>query len=630
MKGMPIAIAALSCVVAAADSPAQSIHALKDLSLEQLLDVQVTSVSKRTEPLSDAPASIFVITAEEIRRSGATTLPETLRLAPSLQVARIDSVQYAISARGFNNAVGNKLLVLIDGRTIYTPLFSGVFWDQQDVMLEDIERIEVITGPGATLWGANAVNGVINVITRSAAQTTDQLLVGTVGDSERSGAVRLGTNVGNGAVRFYGKYSEFDRTQRADGSNVPDRWERAQIGFRADWESGNDAFTLQGDAYDGSSEHRGTVIGIEFPEISTSGANLLGRWRRTLRGGSELQVQAYFDHTKREDRLFFEPRADIADIEFQHSIPGAKHDILWGGGYRHGRDKVDPGLASRFVPRKRNLDWANLFAQDDIELRDNLHATLGLKLERNDYTGTEYLPSVRLAWKAAPEHLLWGSVSRAVRAPARYDRDVRFPGEPPFLVIGGPNFKSEVANVVELGARGRAASAVSYSITGFLHKWDRLRSGSAIPVEIENDIEGEVYGIEASLDFQPTSWWLLSAGVTILEEDLQLDSGSTDAVGVNNPTLRNDPDYHWLLRSSFNLLRDVELDLRLFRVSSLPQPVVPAYTELDIRLAWQVTPHVELALVGRNLLHDDHPEYGDPMPRSEIERNLYGQVRWRF
>ncbi|HEY8538553.1 MAG TPA: TonB-dependent receptor [Steroidobacteraceae bacterium] len=630
MKGKEFVLAAMSSVMAAAQSHAQTIDTLKKLSLEELLDIEVTSVSKRSEPLSEAPASIVVITGDEIRRSGATTLPEALRLAPTLQAARIDSVQYAISARGFNNAVGNKLLVLIDGRTIYTPLFSGVFWDQQDLVLEDIDRIEVITGPGATLWGANAVNGVINVITRPATETRDELMVARVGSSELGAALRLGAGVGSGAVRFYGKYAGFDRTERADGSKVPDQWRRAQFGFRADWNSDAGSFTLQGDVYQGKSEHRGTLAGIEFPEVTVQGANLLGRWQRTLQGGSELKVQAYLDRTERDDFLFYTPSADIADIEFQHSLPGATHNILWGGGYRYGSDDIRQGLATRFVPPARTLHWANLFVQDEIDVLDNLRATVGLKVEHNDYTGFEYLPSLRVAWNLDEESLLWGSLSRAVRAPARYDRDVRFPGDPPFLVVGGPNFQSEVAKVAELGYRARLGQTLSYSITGFIHFWDKLRSGTAIPVEIENKIEGEVYGVEATFDYQPLQWWILSAGVTYLEEDLKLKPGSTDQVGVDNPTLRNDPDYQWTLRSSFDLPYDIELDLRLFGVGALPQPRVPSYTELDVRVAWHATPRVELSLVGRNLLDDWHVEYGEFQPPYKIERNVYGQVRWRF
>lgn len=607
---------------------AQSTSSLKQLSVDELLDVQVTSVSKRRESLADAPAAIYVITAEAIRRSGATTLPEALRLAPSLQVARADSVQYAISARGFNNAVGNKLLVLIDGRTVYTPLFSGVFWDQQEIMLEDVERIEVISGPGAALWGANAVNGVINVITRSALETTDTLMVARAGGNERGTAVRLGQAFGDGAIRVYGKYSQFDHTSRANDTPIPDSWHRGQVGFRADWSAGIDAFTLQADAYKGDSEDRGSVGTFRLPEIAISGANLLGRWQREL-DGSQLQLQAYFDHSERDDALFYEPKADIVDVDFQYAMPGVRHRVLWGAGYRYAWDDIDPGFATVFVPDSRSLQWGNLFVQDEIHLADSVDATLGIKAERNDYTGMEYLPSARLAWKLTANDLLWGSLSRAVRAPARYDRDVRFPGFKPYFVVGGPNFQSEVANVAELGYRAQRTSW-SYSVTAFAHLWDKLRSGSAIPVEIENKIEGTVAGVEAWASYRPVWFWSLAGGVTYLHEDLRLKRGSTDPVGVDNATLRNDPDYEWSLRSTFDLPRDVQLDLQLRHVDSLPQPVVPAYTELDVRVAWRAFGQLELSVVGRNLLHDSHAEYGDAPIRSEFDRNVYGQVRWEF
>ncbi|HEY4366784.1 MAG TPA: TonB-dependent receptor [Steroidobacteraceae bacterium] len=609
---------------------AQSTGSLKQLSVDQLLDIQVTSVSKRSESLADAPASIFVISAEDIHRSGATTLPEALRLAPNLQIARADSVQYAISARGFNNAVGNKLLVLIDGRTVYTPLFSGVFWDQQEVMLEDVERIEVISGPGAALWGANAVNGVINVITRPATETTGTLMAARAGNNERGGDVRVGRVFNSGAVRFYGKYSQFDNTSRADGTPIPDTWNRGQVGFRADWKADADAFTLQGDAYKGDSEDRGSIGAFELPEVTVSGMNLLGRWQRELASGSQIQLQAYVDHTDRDDALFYKPKADIVDLDFQYAIPGVKHRVLWGAGYRYAKDNIDPGFATVFVPSSRALQWGNVFVQDEIHLRDRLDATLGVKAERNDYTGMEYLPSARLAWKVADDSLLWGSLSRAVRAPARYDRDVRFPGTPPYYVVGGPNFQSEVANVVELGYRVQRPSSLTYSVTAFAHLWDKLRSGTAIPVTIENKIDGTVAGIEAWTSYRPLRFWSLTAGVTYLHEDLKLKAGSTDPVGVDNATLRNDPDYQWSLRSSFDLPRDFQLDLELRRVGSLPQPAVPAYSELDVRLAWLTLGNLEISIAGRNLLHATHAEYGDAQVRSEYERNVYGQVRWGF
>jgi iron complex outermembrane recepter protein len=625
-----ISVALAACLLPAAQAAAQSTNALKNLSVDELLNLRVTSVSKRSEPLSDAAASIIVLTSETIRRSGATTLTEALRLAPNLQVARIDTVQYAISGRGFNNAIGNKLLVLIDGRTVYTPLYSGVFWDQQDVMLEDVDRIEVITGPGATLWGANAVNGVINVITRSASDTTGSLVVAGAGDNERSAAARFGTEIGTGAIRFYAKYGEWDHTTRTTADAALDDWKRAQVGFRSDWDAGDSTFTLQGDAYDGNSQDRGSAGPFVFGDIAVSGFNLLGRWQRTLSGGSEVQLQMYFDHSARDDFILYEPTADIVDIDFQQAIAAGDHRVLWGGGYRHAKDDIGPGLFTTFVPTSSTLQWGNLFVQDEVSLSDSLRATVGLKLESNDYTGVEYLPSTRLAWKLSADRLVWGSLSRAVRAPARLDRDFRFPGTPPFAVVGGPDFESEVADVVELGYRAQHSATISYSLTGFVHFWDRLRSGTAAPVELENEIEGTVQGVEAWAEYRPVDFWLLSGGVTYLQEDLRLKAGSTDPVGVDNPTLRNDPDYQWQLRSSLDLPRDFQFDLQLRRVDALPNPQVPAYTELDLRLAWLVGNGLELAIAGRNLLHDQHPEYGDAATRSEIERSVYGQMRWHF
>jgi iron complex outermembrane recepter protein len=625
-----ISLILAACLLPTAQTAAQSTSALKNLSVDELLNLRVTSVSKRSEPLSDAAASILVLTAETIRRSGATTLPEALRLAPNLQVARIDAMQYAISARGFNNAIGNKLLVLIDGRTVYTPLYSGVFWDQQDVMLEDVDRIEIITGPGATLWGANAVNGVINVITRSASDTTGSVVVAGAGGNERSGAARFGTDVGSGAIRFYAKYAEWDRTTRTSGAAALDDWKRAQVGFRSDWNTGDSMFTLQGDAYDGNSQDRGIVGPFVLGDIAMSGFNVLGRWQHTLSGGSDVQLQMYFDHSSRDDFLFFKPTADVLDVDFQQSIASGAHGIIWGGGYRQAQDDIGSGLVTTFIPASRTLQWGNVFVQDEVKLRDSLRATVGLKLESNEYSGVEYLPSARLAWKPSATRLVWGSLSRAVRAPARFDRDVRFPATPPYAVVGGPHFESEVADVIELGYRAQHSETISYSVTGFVHYWDRLRSGSALPVELENKIEGTVGGVEAWAEYRPLEFWSLSGGITYLHEDLRLKAGSTDPVGVDNPTLRNDPDYQWQIRSSFDLPRELQLDLQLRRVDALPNPQVSAYTELDLRLAWLPRAELELALTGRNLLHERHAEYGDAAARSEIERSLYGQIRWHF
>jgi iron complex outermembrane receptor protein len=628
---LPLALLAIASAVSPAFGARADPRDLADLSLEELSNIDVTSVSKRPEQLTDAPASIYVITGEDIRRSGVTTLPEALRLAPNLQVARIDSVQYAISARGFNNAIGNKLLVLVDGRTVYTPLFSGVFWDQQDVLLEDVERIEVISGPGATLWGANAVNGVINVITRPAGGTQGSLVWIGGGTQEQHGAARYGSRLGqNGHLRIYGKGSRIGNTVSTNGTPMTNDWDRGQAGFRADWATGRDSFTFQGDAYHGSSDDRGTVIGIAFGRIEVSGANLLARWTRQFDDDSDLQIQAYWDRSRRDDLLFYKPEADIFDLDFQHSIRRDAHRLLWGGGYRHGRDDVGPGFVTTFVPESEELGWSNLFVQDQIRLSQRTELTVGVKLESNDYTGLEYLPSARIAWKPTEHRLVWGAVSRAVRAPSRFDRDVRFPGTPPFLVVGGPNFQSEVAYVYELGYRSQPSSAVYYSVTTFYHDWDRLRSGTALPVTLENEIEGHAYGVEAWGNYQATSSWRLSAGLTTLRKDLRLKPGSTDPVGVDNDTLSNDPEYQWQLRSYLNLPAHVELDVGVRHVAALRHPAVPAYTALDVRVGWRPRPDLELSLTGQNLLDQQHPEFGAPASRSELFRSVLGKATWHF
>jgi iron complex outermembrane receptor protein len=381
-------LAATSASAACAGEPPA--EALADLSLEQLSNVEIISVSRHAERLSDAPASIYVISHEDIARSGATTLPEALRLAPNLEVARVSASSYAISARGFNNSLGNKLLVLIDGRTVYTPLFSGVFWDQQEVLLEDVERIEVISGPGATLWGANAVNGVINVITRRASDSQGLLAAVQTGAEGSTASLRYGGALGaQGAFRAYVRHNEIDSTHSEAGATLPDAWRSDQAGFRGDWDLGEHEFTVQADTYRGRSEDR------PFGPIEVSGSNLLASWNWRRAGGGSLHAQAYFDRTERLDPILFHDRMDILDLEFQHSIPFERHELLWGGGIRHARDEVERGLLVRFDPAEKDLHWENLFVQDEIRLREALRLTVGLKLDRNVYTGTELLPSVR-------------------------------------------------------------------------------------------------------------------------------------------------------------------------------------------------------------------------------------------
>jgi iron complex outermembrane receptor protein len=600
---------------------------LADLSLEELANLEVTSVSRRAERLSDAPASIFVITGDDIRRSGATSIPEALRLAPNLEVARVDSRQYAISARGFNNTIANKLLVLIDGRTVYTPLFSGVIWDAQDTLLEDVDRIEVISGPGATLWGANAVNGVINVITRRAAETQGTLLVAGAGNLERGAATRQGGKLGaDGAFRVYGKISDRAHTSLANGSSAHDSWNSGQAGFRADWGTAAGAFTLQGDAY------RGTIDQAAAGDIRISGGNLLARWARQLSGGERVQVQAYFDNTEREIPGTFAERLNTFDVEFQHALRvGQRHSVIWGGGHREADDHVSNTAALAFLPADRKLRWSNLFVQDEVALRgEQLRLTLGTKAQSNPYTGTEFLPSARIAWKPDASQLVWSALSRAVRAPARLDRELFFPGQPPFLIVGGPDFRSEISKVLELGYRAQPSRRASYSVTLFHSVHDRLRSlepGPAGATVIGNKMEGKTDGIEAWGSLQAAERWRLSAGLLALHQDLRLKSGSGDTMGV--AAAGNDPKHQWNLRSSLDLPGRQEFDVMLRHVAPLPSPSVPGYTALDARYAWHFERGLELALIAQNLFDRSHPEFAvPPAPRSEIERGLFLKLRW--
>ena len=620
------ALTRLLLVLALAPLPeparAQQRPGLADLSLEELSNLQITSVSRRAERLSDAAASIFAITGDDIRRSGVTSLPEALRLAPNLQVARVDARQYAISARGFNSTTANKLLVLVDGRTVYTPLFSGVFWDAQDVFLDDVERIEVISGPGATLWGANAVNGVINVITRPASDTKGLLAYAGGGNRESGIGARYGTDLSAGALRVYAKGSDRDNTVRANGTAVPDGWQNAQTGVRADWGSAVHGFTLQGDAY------RGTIDQLAPGDVRISGGNLIARWSQQFSADNRFQLQAYVDQTEREIPGSFSERLNTFDAEFQHAFRAGAHNLTWGGGYRSARDRVTNSTVLAFLPAQITQHWSNLFIQDEIDLGAQVRFTAGIKVARNPYTEWEVLPSARLAWKPDASSMLWGALSRAVRAPARLDRDLFVPQQPPFLLAGGPDFRAETADVAELGYRAQPSPRFSYSITAFHAKYDRLRSleptGTGGFV-IGNLMEGNTTGLEAWGNFQAASYWRLSAGAVFLDEERRFKAGSGDA---NLAGAGNDPKRQFLLRSSLDLPGQQEFDVMARYVARLPNPVVPSYVAVDARYAWRIRQELELSLTAQNLFDKRHPEFGAAATRSEIERGVFLKVRW--
>ncbi|WP_312552663.1 TonB-dependent receptor plug domain-containing protein [Massilia sp.] len=612
---------------------AQEGGTLADYSLEQLADIVVTSVARQETRLSAAPASVYVIGGAEIRRSGAATLPEALRLAPNLLVARADAHDYAISARGFGSTLSNKLLVLIDGRSVYSPLFSGVFWDTQDVVMSDIERIEVISGPGATIWGANAVNGVINIITRAAGDTQGNQLVVRGGQGGASGSLRHGGTLGAGGhYRVYAKAVHRDDVASEGGQGQGTGWRRRQAGFRADWEQGGGSVTVSGDLYEG------TLGESSQPSTTISGANLLARSVRSLGAGSTLRIQAYLDHSRRHQPVGSQ-RLDTADIEVQHDLRiGARQRLAWGGGYRISHDRIRSSPWLRVVPENKNLRWANLFVQDEIRLADTLRFTAGAKAEHNVYTGLEWLPSARLAWNAAPDSLLWAAASRTVRAPSRLDRDLRVvagansDGRPRYAIDGGPDFQAETARVIELGYRAQPASSLSLSATLFYSDYDRLRTlelRPGLPARFENRADGLARGLEAWASWQPMRGWRLSGGAVVQDIDIGANADSRDRSGVAG-LAANDPKHTWSLRSAHELAPGLQLDLSLRHIGGLPEPAVPGYHELDARIAWQARPNLELALVGRNLLHDKHAEFGVPGLRQTFERSLTASAILQF
>jgi len=596
---------------------------LARLSLEELAMVEVTSVSRRPEALADAAAAIFVISADDIRRSGATSLPEVLRLAPNLSVQRVNAVDYAISARGFNGyETSNKLLVLIDGRSIYSTLNSGVLWDAHDVMLQDIERIEVISGPGGALYGSNAMNGVINIITRSAHDSRGTLLSVGAGDDDALALRHGGDFGGAGSWRAWLTGHRRNESQSVTGAEANDDARGVRAGVRADWSIGEDRLTLQGDAFDNEVAVNENLLGVE---TSVRGASVLGRWNRPLAGG-EFQVQAYYDRYERTEPDSVE-EADTWDLSVQHAFAFGPHQVVLGAGHRVVESRFFATSSIAFLdPAERTLTLTNLFVQDQIALDHGLTLTVGAKFEDNSFSGQEFLPNVRLAWRRPGGDLLWAAVSRASRTPNRIERDLTFPG---FLV--GGDFQSETATAWELGYRANPRPRMSFSINAFYNVYDGLRTVSVnpatfLPLTLTNHGEAKTWGVEAwgSYDVSPT--WRLSAGVSTLTKDYDPTPTPEDISGLIS--IGDDPDYQVLVRSQHDLTDAVELDVRLRAVGDLA--VVDDYVEADVRLGWQLTDRLELSLTGQNLIEDRRVETGDPIRGRAFGRTVFGALQVSF
>ena len=607
---------------------------LKQLTLEELMQMEVTTASRKPQEFLSAAGAVGVLTSERIRRSGATTIMDALRLVPGVHVLRSDGRTWGISARGLNSNIANKLQVLMDGRILYTPLFSGVFWDVQDYLLADIDKIEVIRGPGATLWGGNAVNGVINIQTLSAQDTQGGLLEAGGGSEEQAFVnARYGGQSGEATYyRSYFKYFNRDALIFANGQDAEDEWQMGRGGFRLDSDiTQTSTLTVQGDAYRGEESFPDREDGI------VSGGNLLTRWHRLFQGNSDLVMIAYYDRSDRKIPNQFQEKRNTFGIDLQHRFqPGQRHDLVWGFNYRASADQTENIGTIQWIPQDRTIHHFSGFIQDDISIIPNkLVLVAGTKVENNTFSDIEVQPNVRLAWMPRTNHTVWAAVARAVRVPARLDTDFRFFPLPGVLAIqGNPDFKPEEVIAIEGGYRIVLRPDLLLDLAAFRNSYDSLLTLEPGPTPgdpsiIGNGLNATTTGGTIAVNFEPLSWIRSVGSLALFHKDLELDPGSRDLSNASG--VGNDPDYYWSLHFMMDPVKTFQTDI-IFRSSGdLPSPEVPGYITMDLRLAWRPIEKFELSLTGQNLFQDSHPEFGAPLPtRREIERSFYGKVTWFF
>jgi len=637
-------------------------------TLEDLMNMEVTSVSKKEQKVSKTGAAIFVITQEDIRRSGATNVPDLLRMVPGVHVAQINGHTWAISIRGFTDKYGDKVLVMIDGRSVYTPLTSGVNWDQQDVPLEDIERIEVIRGPGGTVWGANAVNGVINIITRNSKATLGGLVSSSVGSQEAAqGLLQYGGRIGQGgSYRVFGDYGNLGDSPAPSGEAVADGWHKSHAGFRSDWElTPRDALTVQGDLFQSrEGQTIDTLLSKDLPResilddtITASGGNVLARWNHTLLNGSSASLQVYYDGYDRVERGLGEIRNTV-DVDFQHHWSlNSRHNVVWGGGYRVTSDSTTPGYAIRYSPARRTDSLFSAFVQDEIRLTSSVWLSLGTKVEHNSYTGFEYEPSGQLVWNLTGRQTVWASASRAIRQPARADFNILADvaivplsngGFGIVELTGNPSRKAERLYDFEVGYRATLAQHLSLDLATFSSYYHGLQTNEpgdpfiaidpppthlVMPIIFADNAHAHNYGAEIFANWAVTHRWNISPGYSFLQMHVAGDPSSLDpAAGA---IANESPKHQFQLRSFLNLTRRVQWEAAMYQVGRLKdggQGSTSSYTRFDSRLGWHIGESVELSIVGQNLLSPAHAEYHDAFAilHSLVARQVFCKVTWHF
>ena len=632
-------------------------------SIEDLMNIEITSVSHKEQRAGDAAAAVYVVTQEDIRRSGMTTVPELLRLVPGVQVAQINSNKWAVAMREFNNLFGEKLLVLIDGRTVYDRLNSGVFWESLDLPLDQIERIEVVRGPGGATWGANAVNGMINIVTKSAADTQGGAASAGIGtlDGGHAGA-RYGGTVGPVAYRVYSQFADRKASLADANTSADDRWKSQAHGFRLDWTDQRDALMVEGGAMLGELRALWHAPTGPVPAVKpawndwsyTQEYNVLGRWRHRRDNGASLQVQSSFDFRHNDDST--NPKQMLTDVEAQyHAAAWRGHDLIVGTGYRLVDENVTGGFSLSITPSQVNETVVNAFAQDEVALAPRVKLTLGAKLERDSFVGWGLQPTARVMWTLVPQkQQVWGAVSQALHTPSLGDVSGRYnytsfvgPREAPVVVgaLGNPALQSEEVVTTEAGYRLEIGTVASVDVTGFVGRYDNLRTSEPlaprleltpapvhlfIPVQFANLLQATSSGVEIGARLRPASCWRVDGSYSTFHLTPHLSPASHDVAAASFDG--NAPRAQWQARSAFTIGRGVELDAMLFHAGELVNLRIDAYTRVDARLQVPLTRLVSLSVVGQNLFDPAHAEFagqGAIVTPTLVPRSASINLVWR-
>jgi iron complex outermembrane receptor protein len=635
-------------------------------TLEELLNIQIISASRKDQRAEEVPAAVYIITHEDIRRSGMSSVPALLRLVPGVQVARINSNKWAVSARGFNSLYSNKLLVLVDGRSVYNPLFSSVLWDTEDLMLEDVERIEVIRGPGAAVWGANAVNGVINILTRSSADTGGWLVRGEAGNFERDGfAIRYGGPIGTGTYRLYAQLSNHGDSRLSPGVSADDHWKSLTGGFRGDWAAGSESFMLQSSATSGQQrplwrDLDPAAVGVSGDNLvsTTQAGDLLGRWVHTRPSGATLEMQSFADAAHRRESIG-EYHRFTGDIDAIYHAGAGRHDFVVGGGYRYIAESIDGGAGHSFNPSRTATTLLSVFAQDEISLLDHRGAvTLGTKLQHENSEVFTVQPTARVMWRATANQHVWAAISRALRTPSLVDRGVRvdFPATPTvdasgaasipvaISVFGSPATENERLVSTEAGYRLGIRSRASVDVAGFVGRYQglqttepssptvRLVDGQPIAhvsAVFQNLLNADTRGVEIAARLMLTGAWQLDGAFSAFHLTPHPDPASHDPVAAVSDG--SAPGYEWSGHSAWSLGPRLDADVRLFYTGALVRLGVDPYTRVDARLEWKVTPMLSLAAVGQNLFRPAHAEFASDrtLVATQVPRSGSLRLTWR-